>query len=116
MNRVLACVSLLVLAACAGTPPPPATGTSEASAGNHGRVFLGSESSDDPAGTKKGFGDVWVATFDNPGGESGNTLNDGKRFVGSAIVETGSSAPNLGGKFNDKTALEADRTGGRCDG
>ena len=28
----------------------------------------------------------------------------------------GSSAPNLLGKFNDKTAIEADRTGGCCDG
>ena len=29
----------------------------------HGRVFMGSESSDDPAGTKKTFGDEWVATL-----------------------------------------------------
>ena len=28
------------------------------------------------------------------------------------IVARGSSAPDLGGKFNDKTAIEADRTGG----
>jgi len=82
----------------------------------HGRVFMGSESSGDPEGTPKTFGDVWVATFDNPGGENGNTLNDGKRFRGSAVVGKGSSAPNLLGKFNDKTAIEADRTGGRCDG
>ena len=61
----------------------------------HGRVFMGSESSDDPKGSKKTFGDVWVATFDNPGGENGSTLNDGKRFVGSTIVQRGSSAPNL---------------------
>src|SRR5437867_5351737 len=82
----------------------------------HGRVFMGSESSDDPAGSKKTFGDVWVARFDNPDGESGNTLNDGKRFLGSEVVAKGSSAPNLLGKFQDKTAIEADRTGGRCDG
>jgi hypothetical protein len=44
----------------------------------HGRVFMGAESSDDPAGTKKTFGDEWVAVFDNPGGEAGNTFNDGK--------------------------------------
>src|SRR5207249_3970639 len=25
-------------------------------------------------------------------------------------------APNLGGKFNDKTAIEADRTASRCEG
>jgi hypothetical protein len=34
----------------------------------HGRAFFGAESSADPAGSKKGFGDVWVATFDNPEG------------------------------------------------
>ena len=82
----------------------------------HGRVFMGSESSDDPAGSKKTFGDVWVTRFDNPDGENGNTLNDGKRFLGSEVVAKGSSAPNLLGKFQDKTAIEADRTDGRCDG
>ncbi|WP_035354219.1 sialidase family protein [Edaphobacter aggregans] len=81
----------------------------------HGRVFMGSESSGDPSGSKKTFGDVWVARFDNPGGENGSTLNDGKRFVGSTIVQRGSSAPNLLGRFQDKTSIEADRTGGRCD-
>jgi len=81
----------------------------------HGRVFMGSESSEDPNGTKKTLGDVWVATFDNPGGENASTLNDGKRFVGSTIVQRGSSAPNLLGRFQDKTSIEADRTGGRCD-
>src|SRR5437867_616689 len=35
----------------------------------HGRVFMGSESSGDPAGSKKGFGDVWVARYANPAGE-----------------------------------------------
>jgi hypothetical protein len=82
---------------------------------NHGRAFFGSESSDDPAGTKKTFGDVWVATFDNPGGEAGATANDGKRFVRSEVIARGSSAPNLLGKFNDKTAIEADRSGSSCD-
>jgi hypothetical protein len=82
----------------------------------HGRVFMGSESSGDPEGSPKTFGDVWVATFDNPGGESGASINDGKRFRGSVVVGKGSSAPNLLGKFNDKTAIEADRSGGRCDG
>jgi hypothetical protein len=77
---------------------------------NGGRAFMGAESSDDPTGSKKTFGDVWVATFDNPDGVGGNTLNDGKRFVGSVVVSKGSSAPNLLGKFNDKTAIEADRT------
>jgi hypothetical protein len=82
----------------------------------HGRVFFGSESSGDPAGTKKTFGDEWVARFDNPAGENGSTINDGKRFLGMVTVASGSSAPNLLGKFNDKTGLEADRTGGACDG
>ena len=83
---------------------------------NHGRLYAGSESSGDPAGSKKTLGDVWVATFDNPGGPSGNPQNDGKRFVRSEIVAHGSSAPNLLGVFHDKTALEVDRTGGPCDG
>jgi hypothetical protein len=83
---------------------------------NHGRVFMGAESSDDPAGTTKSFGDEWVARFDNPDGENGNTINDGKRFLGSTIVARGVSAPNFLGIFNDKTAIEADRTGGAFDG
>src|SRR5206468_3811618 len=66
----------------------------------HGRLFAGSEASDDPAGSRKTFGDVWVATYDNPDGPTGITLNDGKRFVGSVIVNRGSSAPNLLGVFN----------------
>src|SRR5215510_7992947 len=81
----------------------------------HGRVFMGSESSGDPEGTAKTFGDEWVARFDNPMGENGPTRFDGKRFLGSTVVAKGSSAPNLLGKFNDKTSIEADRTGGRCD-
>ena len=75
-----------------------------------GRLFAGSESSDDPAGTKKSFGDVWVATYENPTGVGGVTSNDGKEFKRSVIVDRGVSAPNLNGKFNDKTAIAADRT------
>lgn len=75
-----------------------------------GRLFAGSESSDDPAGTPKTFGDVWVATYQNPAGPSGAPINDGKEFVRSEVVDTGASAPNLLGKFNDKTAIAADRT------
>jgi hypothetical protein len=82
----------------------------------HGRLFAGSESSDDPAGTKKTFGDEWVATYENPGGESGNPSNDGKEFKRSVTVAKGSSAPSLLGKFNDKTAIEADRTNSACEG
>jgi hypothetical protein len=80
---------------------------------NQGRAFFGSESSDDPAGSAKTFGDVFVARFKNSGG---STLNDGKQYDGTTVVEKGSSAPNLLGKFNDKTAIEVDRTGGACDG
>jgi hypothetical protein len=83
---------------------------------NHGRLFMGSESSEDPSGSKKGWGDEWVATFDNPAGEAGATIHDGKRFRGSVKVAKGSSAPGTGGKFNDKTSIQADRTGGDCDG
>ena len=81
-----------------------------------GRVFAGSESSDDPAGSNKTFGDEWVATYENPGGGTTSTSNDGKEFKRSVIVAKGSSAPNLLGKFNDKTAIEADRTNSVCQG
>jgi hypothetical protein len=75
-----------------------------------GRLFAGSESSGDPAGTKKTFGDVWVATYENPAGVGGATLNDGKEFRRSVVVAHGSSAPNLNGVFHDKTSIAADRT------
>ena len=81
-----------------------------------GRVFLGSESSGDPAGTSKTFGDVFVARYVNPAGPGGATLNDGKRFAGSTVVEKGSSAPFQLGKFNDKTAIEIDRSASQCAG
>jgi hypothetical protein len=83
---------------------------------SHGRLFAGSESSADPEGTAKTFGDVWVATYENPDGTSGSTTNDGKEFIRSLDVARGSAAPNLLGKFHDKTAIEVDRTGGACDG
>src|SRR5437773_8972429 len=83
---------------------------------NHGRVFFGSESSGDPAGTVKTFGDEWVARYENPDGEGGNTINDGKAYRGTTRVAKGSSAPNLLGVFHDKTSIQADRTGGPCDG
>ena len=59
---------------------------------------------------------IWLTMDYNPSGDGGATINDGKRFLYSVIVERGSSAPNLLGKFNDKTALNADHTGGVCDG
>lgn len=83
---------------------------------NHGRAFFGSESSDDPAGSAKTFGDVWVARYRNPQGEGGPTIRDGLEYYGTTRVAAGSSAPNLLGKFNDKTSIEADRTGTVCDG
>src|SRR6266702_3739559 len=61
----------------------------------HGRAFFGSESSDDPAGTAKTFGDVWVARYENPGGTGGATKDAGKEFLRSLDVAQGSSAPNL---------------------
>jgi hypothetical protein len=51
-----------------------------------------------------------VATYDNPNGVGGATINDGKEFRRSVVVNTGSSAPNLNGVFNDKTSIAADRT------
>jgi hypothetical protein len=84
---------------------------------NHGRAFFGSESSDDPAGSVKTFGDVFVARYENPAGAAAaDTTKDGLAYRGTTVVARGSSAPNLLGKFNDKTAIEADRTGGDCDG
>jgi hypothetical protein len=81
-----------------------------------GRVFIGAESSDDPAGTKKTFGDTWVARYVNPNGPGGATADDGRLYEGSELVARGSSAPNLLGKFNDKTAIQADHNSdGRCD-
>jgi hypothetical protein len=83
---------------------------------NHGRVFMGSESSDDPAGSAKTFGDVWVASYVNPNGSGGAAIDDGKQYVGTVRVAKGSSAPALLGVFHDKTSIEADRTGGPFDG
>jgi hypothetical protein len=84
---------------------------------NHGRAFFGSESNGDPAGSAKTFGDVFVARFRNPdGADAPNTARDGLEYYGSTVVARGSSAPNLLGVFHDKTAIEADRTGGLCDG
>ena len=55
--------------------------------------------------------------FENPDGPTRrHDRTTASEFKGTTIVAKGSSAPNLGGKFNDKTAIEADRTGGACDG
>jgi len=83
---------------------------------NHGRAFFGSETSGDPAGSAKTFGDQFVARFRNPDGATGSTSRDGLEYYGTTVVAKGSAAPNLLGKFNDKTSIEADRTGGPCDG
>ena len=83
---------------------------------NHGRLFAGSESSTNPERPSQTFGDVWVATYENPSGTSGPTTDDGKEFIRSLDVAQGSAAPGLLGVFHDKTAIEVDRTGGPCDG
>jgi hypothetical protein len=84
---------------------------------NHGRAFFGSETSGDPAGSAKTFGDEFVARFRNPGGpDAADTTKDGLEYDGTTVVAKGSSAPNLLGVFHDKTSIEADRTGGSCDG
>src|SRR5205823_9175399 len=76
----------------------------------HGRAFFGSESSGDPAGSPKTFGDVFVARFRNPGGpDAADTTKDGLEYYGTTVVAHGSSAPNLLGVFHDKTSIEADR-------
>jgi hypothetical protein len=82
---------------------------------NHGRLFAGSESSTNPEKPSQTFGDVWVATYENPQGPGGASINDGKEFIRSIDVAHGSAAP-AAGLFHDKTAIEVDRTGGSCDG
>jgi hypothetical protein len=83
----------------------------------HGRAFFGSETSGDPAGSAKTFGDVFVARYRNPGGpDAADTTKDGLEYYGTTVVAHGSSAPNLLGVFHDKTSIEADRTGSVCDG
>ena len=47
-----------------------------------GRAFFGSESSDDPAGTLKTFGDVWVARFVPATGANAGAHPDGKQYRG----------------------------------
>src|SRR5438309_7916652 len=67
----------------------------------HGRAFFGSESSGDPAGTVKTFGDVVVARYRNPGGaDAADTTKDGLDYYGTTVIAKGSSAPNLLGKFH----------------
>jgi hypothetical protein len=75
---------------------------------------MGSESSGDPEFPNKTNGDVWVARYVNPDGPEGDTAKDGLVYQGTETVGGGSASFN--GKFNDKTAIEADRTGGVCDG
>src|SRR6266566_2053056 len=83
----------------------------------HGRAFFGSETSGDPAGTAKTFGDVFVARYRNPDGpDAADTTKDGLEYYGSTVVAHGSAAPNLLGVFHDKTSIEADRTESVCDG
>ena len=80
----------------------------------HGRAFFSAETSND--NSRKTWGDVSVATYDNPNGEGGATSLDGSHYVRTVLVVKGSSAPNLLGVFNDKELITADHTGGRFDG
>ncbi len=83
----------------------------------HGRLFIGAESSDSNTGIPMvNYGDVWVATFENPAVSEVATINDGKEFKRSVVVDKGAAAPGNQGNFPDKTSLEVDRTGGDCDG
>jgi hypothetical protein len=81
---------------------------------SQGRAFFGAETSND--NSKKTFGDVFVATYDNPRGAHGASSLDGSHYVRTVIVQRGTSAPNLLGVFNDKDLINADHTGGRFDG
>src|SRR5437763_12031256 len=74
---------------------------------NHGRLFAGSESSTNPEKPTQPFGDVRVATYETPTASGDATLNDGKEFKTSVDVAEGSAAPNLLGKFHDKTSIAA---------
>ena len=56
---------------------------------SHGRLFAGSESSVNAEKPTQTAGDVWVATYANPGGENGATSNDGKEFVRLARCRSG---------------------------
>jgi hypothetical protein len=76
----------------------------------HGRAFLMAQSDID---INTSNGSVWVVRYVNSGGGS---INDGKLYQGTEAVASGSAAPNLLGKFADKTALNVDHTGGPYDG
>jgi hypothetical protein len=84
----------------------------------HGNAYFGSEASGVKGDilSKKTNGDIWVGRYKNPAGDSGNPAQDASYFAYSRTIANGSQAPNLLGKFNDKTAIEVDRTGGACDG
>ena len=77
-----------------------------------GRVFMGSEASGNKFHPSQESGDNWVARYVNPDGPNGDPANDGLLYQGTETVSTGSGSFN--GKFNDKTAIEADRTNSAC--
>jgi len=77
-----------------------------------GRVFMGSESDGNRFHPSQESGDEWVARFVNPDGPGGDPAKDGLLYQGTETVATGSAAFN--GLFNDKTAIEADRTQSAC--
>ncbi len=84
----------------------------------HGNAYFGSEASGvkGDSFSKKTNGDIWVGRYQNPGGDNGSPAQDASYFAYSRTIANGSQAPNLLGKFNDKTSIEVDRTGGNCDG
>jgi hypothetical protein len=76
-----------------------------------GGLFAGAESVRDPAGTKKTFGDRVGGNVRQPRGAGGaNESMTARSFCAVSTVARGTSAPDLLGKFQDKTAIEADRT------
>jgi hypothetical protein len=79
-----------------------------------GRLFMGSEASGNRFHPNQASGDEWVARFVNPDGPSGDPANDGLLYQGTETVAKG--AGSFTGKFNDKTAIEADRTQSTCAG
>ena len=64
--------------------------------------------SEDPAGTRRASATSGSRRYGNPGGGTSDTT--ARSTSARSTVAKGSSAPGTGGKFNDKTAIEVDRT------
>jgi hypothetical protein len=83
---------------------------------SNGNAYFGAEASGSETSVRATNGDAWVARYQNPDGAGGDPAKDASLFSYSRTVASGAQAPNLLGKFNDKTSIEVDRTGGSCDG